>query len=582
MPFPTIQVTQGTGTTINTLPPAGQNSAAESLPVVLASDQTLPLPSGAATSALQTTGNNALAVIAGAITGGVLAVSTSALPLPSGAATAALQVTGNNALTTLAGIVTGGVAAVSVATLPLPSGAATSALQTTGNSYLSTLAGVVSGGAAAISAASLPLPAGAATSANQATMITAINQLHTDLIAPLPSGTNLIGAVNLDIAGAAVSQTNPAYTSPSTAQGSTTAGQYGNLTLAAVTTAAPSYTTAQSSPLSLTVAGALRGDMSSYAGTALTGTVTAYGTAPSGNVFGVNAAITQGTLTTVSTVTSLSQIAGSVPQMNIANGSTNKEVGVSVATAISQTDVSAGAFAGAGRVNGTIIASAAGSGAWVSAEINVSTLTLGTATAVFAILQESRGGSNFSDIWTSDPITTTSTVSMPALPVGGRRRWSFFSCGGTSTTVTATITALELPPMAAPLVRQARDFYAATNPLASMFNSTALTASNFVLSTLNSATTPLYVEGTKLVTAFMILAGSPTVTTQPVVTMQGSMDGTNWFTISGSTMTAAGNGMYAASVANTAFKWVRLAVTTAAAYSAGSYTISNIGVNAVN
>lgn len=46
------------------------------------------------------------------------------------------------------------------------------------------------------------------------------------------------------------------------AQGSTTSGQVGGLTQAAVTTAAPSYTNAQTSPLSLTTAGALRTDAS--------------------------------------------------------------------------------------------------------------------------------------------------------------------------------------------------------------------------------------------------------------------------------------------------------------------------------
>lgn len=44
------------------------------------------------------------------------------------------------------------------------------------------------------------------------------------------------------------------------AQGSTTSGQSGPLMLGAVTTAAPTYTTAQSNPLSLTTAGALRVD----------------------------------------------------------------------------------------------------------------------------------------------------------------------------------------------------------------------------------------------------------------------------------------------------------------------------------
>ena len=208
-------------------------------------------------------------------------------------------------------------------------------------------------------------------------------------------------------------------------------------------------------------------------------------------------------------------------------------------------------------------------------------MTLGTASAVFAILQESRGGTNFTDIWTSDPITTTGIVSMPAVPVAGRRRWRFFSCGGTSTTVTVTITSLELA-SGYVTIRQGRDFYAATNPLASMFNTVALTASNFVLTTVSSATTPMYVEGAKVITAFMTLAGGPTVTTQPIVTMQGSMDATNWAIITGVTMTGAGNGTYYASTSNNFFKFVRLQVTTAAAYSSGSYTISNIGVNGVN
>jgi hypothetical protein len=67
----------------------------------------------------------------------------------------------------------------------------------------------------AVSAASLPLPTGAATAANQPTNATA---------------------------------------------GSTTAGQTGNLNFAAVTTAAPTYTTGTSNFLSLTTAGALRVD----------------------------------------------------------------------------------------------------------------------------------------------------------------------------------------------------------------------------------------------------------------------------------------------------------------------------------
>lgn len=54
------------------------------------------------------------------------------------------------------------------------------------------------------------------------------------------------------------------------AQGSTTSGQTGNLIMGAVTTAAPTYTTAQTSPLSLTTSGALRVDAS---GASLSATV---------------------------------------------------------------------------------------------------------------------------------------------------------------------------------------------------------------------------------------------------------------------------------------------------------------------
>lgn len=50
------------------------------------------------------------------------------------------------------------------------------------------------------------------------------------------------------------------------AQGSTTSGQSGALIQGAVTTAAPSYTTAQTSPLSLDTSGRLRADVSSWLG----------------------------------------------------------------------------------------------------------------------------------------------------------------------------------------------------------------------------------------------------------------------------------------------------------------------------
>ena len=179
---------------------------------VYLTNTSLPLPTGAATSALQTTGNNSLSSIDSKITAvntGAVVVSSSVLP--TDASTSALQTTGNNSLSSIDGktatLVSGrvpvdpsgvtspvsftrlasatdSVAATQSGTwdvtnvsgvVSLPTGASTSALQTTGNSSLSSIdtktPALVTGripvdGSAVtqpISAASLPLPAGAAT-----------------------------------------------------------------------------------------------------------------------------------------------------------------------------------------------------------------------------------------------------------------------------------------------------------------------------------------------------------------------------------------------------------------------------------
>lgn len=87
-----------------------------------------------------------------------------------------------------------------------------------------------------VSVASLPLPTGAATSALQTTGNTSLATI----------ATNTTGVV--------------------VAQASTTAGQSGQLVQGAVTTANPTYTTGQTDPLSLTTAGALRTDNTSWLG----------------------------------------------------------------------------------------------------------------------------------------------------------------------------------------------------------------------------------------------------------------------------------------------------------------------------
>lgn len=111
---------------------------------------------------------------------------------------------------------------ISASTLPLPTGASTSALQITGNTTLSTISG------------QLPLTLGQTTMSGSLAVTIASNQ-------------------------SALSVTSTtAY-----AQGSTTTGELGSLIMGASTSAAPTYTTATSNPLSLTTVGNLRVDGSS-------------------------------------------------------------------------------------------------------------------------------------------------------------------------------------------------------------------------------------------------------------------------------------------------------------------------------
>lgn len=97
-------------------------------------------------------------------------------------------------------------------------------------------------------------------------------------VAATQSGTwninNISGTVSLPTGAA----TEASLVKLTLTQGSLTSGQSGPLSQGAVTTAAPSYTTAQTSPLSLTTSGLLRVDAS---GTSISGTVTAnQGTSP--------------------------------------------------------------------------------------------------------------------------------------------------------------------------------------------------------------------------------------------------------------------------------------------------------------
>lgn len=180
--------------------------------------------------------------------------------------------------------------------------------------------GIASGVAVGISAASLPLPSGAATAANQTGVqgTVAAGTAPTDMVvqggvynSTLPTlTTGQSAAVQLDSSGRPI-------ISPSSltiAQGSTTSGQTGSLVFGAVTTAAPSYTTALSNPLSLGTDGGLRTELATPANSGVGATGSAApadavqaGVASSGNMVGLiqadnSAAISVSTATTTQLV----------------------------------------------------------------------------------------------------------------------------------------------------------------------------------------------------------------------------------------------------------------------------------------
>jgi hypothetical protein len=241
-----LQGAQGTGAAYN--PPTGGSgelgylsgllaSALDTTPSAVKIDQTSTnnnvvvassaLPTGAATSANQATNNTSVAAVASVL--GTTSDASSA----TGTAEAILKYLAAQMTTALpAGSNTiGNIANVS-GTVSLPTGASTSANQ----------ASVIGSKAPGTAAASSLLEGGV------------YNSAGVTLTDGQQAGLQMDAAGSLKVAGT--------LTTGGLAQGSTTSGQTGSLSMGAVTTSAPTYTTAQTSPLSLTTAGALRVDNS--------------------------------------------------------------------------------------------------------------------------------------------------------------------------------------------------------------------------------------------------------------------------------------------------------------------------------
>lgn len=330
----------------------GQKKMQDSLPVVIASDQSAirvtvqsPAPIIGTVTVNQGTSPWVVSGTVAATQSGTWNINniSGIVSLPTGASTAALQVSGNASLSSIDSKLTNplpisgtvsaaqsgvwtvgrtwslssGTDSVSSAqsgiwnindisgTVSLPTGAATSALQTTGNASLASIDAKLTN----------PLPISGTITANQGTSpwvvsgsvgstldlnygVVGANTLRTaaqignstgaaDFAAgnsgsqtlrvvvatdqlPIPvtqSGTwninNISGTISLPTGAA----TEASLAKLTLTQGSTTSGQSGPLIQGAVSTAAPVYTNGQTSPLSLTTSGLLRVDISGSSAT---------------------------------------------------------------------------------------------------------------------------------------------------------------------------------------------------------------------------------------------------------------------------------------------------------------------------
>jgi len=312
--------------------------------------------------------------------------------------------------------------------------------------------------------------------------------------------------------------------------------------------------------------GALNQDLQAYAGTQLTGTVTAYGTAPTGNVFGVNAFITNTvpvtlTSTTITGTVAVTQstspwvVAGNLTNNNAAPAATNLGVlGFIAETAwttatyttgnqvLATTDTHGAVWTDLGAVAGTAVVTAAAgiqkvgiSGATGATVDAASTQNVATPTNGILILGEFNT--------TPTTITTGNSSPLQMTAAGGVR---VAISGSASATMDAVITAATAPANGL----AALSVYQATQPSLTTGQSVALqndSAGNLQISygcnVTTGATLPVALNSTQYITgtatigapigkpAVIIQLDQTTTITAGAVTFEGTYDGTNWVTI---------------------------------------------------
>jgi len=296
--------------------------------------------------------------------------------------------------------------------------------------------------------------------------------------------------------------------------------------------------------------GALNQDLQAYAGTQLTGTVTAYGTAPTGNVFGVNAFVTNTVAVTMTSTTITGTVAvtqSTSPWVVNATQWASTALGTPQTFGTAPTGVVIGTssdiYIAGTRARSNQTTTAAG-----VMDVNI-VGSLGATNSVTngTFIEITDGTTKAGVIATTTALKTDmSSVAGTATSTAAAGIQKVGISGATGVTLDAVITAATAPANAIASL----SVYQATQPSLTTGQSVALqndSAGNLQISlgcnVTTGATLPValnsvqYITGTTTIgapigkPAIVVQLNQTTTITAGAVTFEGTYDGTNWVTI---------------------------------------------------
>jgi hypothetical protein len=154
-------------------------------------------------------------------------------------------------------------------------------------------------------------------------------------------------------------------------------------------------------------------------------------------------------------------------------------------------------------------------------DVNLTAFTAGSSTGLDLFLQESPdNGTTYYDIWQCEAFTASGRARIPSIPVNGRRRIRWVNRTGAATTATLTVTSMGVP-TSLPIQRQ---FFDRTSGVGS---GTAV---------LNTRTTSYLIDGCG---SFAVAVDAGAATGAATLQVQFSMNGSTWFAAGAATSCTA-------------------------------------------